>query len=198
MEDRAQLDAGEVRIPGSYDDFVEMLAQCEFPIEYENGEIILMSIASDLHEKLVANILGLLYVVLRTDKSFSRYGSNRHVFIEAAMKAYSPDASVAKGEPVPHTYARGKEAYTNPWLVVEVTSPSSLGRDFGEKLQAYKSIPSLQHILYISQDAPSVTLFSRIDAHRWQSTDYNTDAPMIELDSFSISVLDIYENLQIQ
>lgn len=134
-------------------------------------------------------------MVLRTDKAFSPYGSNRHVFIEAALEAYSPDASVAKGEPVARTYARGKEAYPNPWLVVEVTSPSSLGRDFGEKLQAYKSIPSLQHIFYIGQDAPSVTLFSRIDAHRWQGTGYNTDAPLIELDTFSIFVLGIYENL---
>ena len=43
-----------------------------------------------------------------------RYGSNRHVFIEALDKAYSPDASVVKRQPTPFTYAAGKEAYTNP------------------------------------------------------------------------------------
>ncbi|MEZ4983972.1 MAG: Uma2 family endonuclease [Saprospiraceae bacterium] len=195
MEERAQMDAGEIRIPASYEDFIAMLADCEFPIEYDKDEIIIMSIASDRHEQIVANIIFLLVGLLRGNDNFKRYGSNRHVFIEKLTKAYSPDASVAKGVPQPHTYALGKEAYTNPWLVVEVLSPSSVLRDMGDKLVAYKTIPSLQYILYISQDTPAVTLYSRIDEQRWQSTDFNASSPNIEMGAFTISVLDIYENL---
>jgi Uma2 family endonuclease len=105
---------------------------------------------------------------------------------------------VVKGEPQAHTYARGKAAYTNPWMVVEVISPSSRGRDFGEKLQGYKEgLPSLQYILYVEQHRPFVTLFERIDdSKRWRSTDYDALDQEMPLAEYSIAMSDIYDNLK--
>lgn len=187
----------EQRVEGSYDDFTAWLQQCDYPIEYENGNIIIMSIASDEHEKIVANLLGALFVAMRSHREYGRYGSNRHIYIPALSKAYSPDASVVKGDPEVFTYSAGKDAYTNPWLVAEVISPSSRSRDFGEKLHSYKAIPELQYILYIEQERPFVTLFERIeDTPRWRSTDYDALTQSFPLSEFPVAMSDLYENLK--
>lgn len=189
--------AAEQRVEGSYDDFTAWLQKCDYPIEYENGNIIIMSIASDEHEKIVANLLGAFFMAMRGDRRLGRYGSNRHIYIPALNSAYSPDASVVKGDPKVFTYAAGKDAYTNPWLVAEVISPSSRSRDFGEKLHGYKAIPELQFILYIEQERPFVTIFERIDnTERWRSTDYDALSQVFHMDEFSVAMSDLYENLK--
>lgn len=189
--------AEEQRVEGSYDDFTALLKQCDYPIEYENGNIIIMSIASDEHEQIVANLLYALVGQLKGKSGFRRYGSNRHIYIPALSKAYSPDASVVKGDPDVFTYAVGKDAYTNPWLVAEVISPSSRSRDFGEKLHGYKAIPELQYILYIEQERPFVTLFERIEStSRWRSADYDALNQSFFISEFSVAMSDLYENLK--
>lgn len=81
----------------------------------------------------------------------------------------------------------------NPWLVAEVISPSSRNRDFGEKLQGYKSISSLDYILYVEQVQPFVTLFERIpDTHRWKSTDYDDGEQLLEMGEVRFRVGDLY------
>lgn len=197
LADRLALGSDEIRLEASYDEFVKWLEQVDYPIEYENGEIIIMSIASDEHERIVANLLGALFLALRNQSVYGRYGSNRHIYIPHLTKAYSPDASVVKGEVLPFEYAKGKSAYTNPWLVAEVISPSSRNRDFGEKLQAYKAIASLQYILYLEQDRPFVTLFERLaDSERWQSTDYNALDQILPLAEFKLMMSDLYDSIK--
>ena len=191
------LGPGETLVPASFSDFTACLSECEYPIEYERGNIVIRSIASDEHEQIVANLLYALINQFKGNSDFKRYGSNRHVFIEALDKAYSPDASVVKGQPTPFTYAAGKEAYTNPWLVAEVISVSSRNRDFGDKLLGYKSIPSLQYILYLEQGRPFVTLFERLsDSERWHSTDYDSLAQSLPLGGFALEMGDLYDNLE--
>ena len=103
---------------------------------------------------------------------------------------------MVKGAPIFFTYAPGKDAYTNPWLVAEVISPSSRNRDFGEKLQGYKSIPTLQYILYIEQDRPFATLFERIPGEgRWCSTDYDEPQQSFTLGEFPLVMGELYEGL---
>ena len=196
LAERLQLGPGEHRIAGSYEDFVAWLERCDYPVEYENGNIILMGIASDEHEQIVANLIYALVRQLIGKTEYKRYGSNRHIFIESLSKAYSPDASVVKGAPQPFTYAPGKEAYTNPWLIAEVVSPSSRNRDFGEKLQGYKAISSLFYLLYLEQDRPFATLFERIPGTaRWRSTDYDALDQSLPLGDFKLEMGDVYENL---
>jgi len=56
----------------------------------------------------------------------------------------------------------GKELATHePLLLAEILSPSSIARDFGEKVADYTSLPSLLHYLVLSQDEPRVWLWAR-------------------------------------
>lgn len=197
VADRLALGEHEQRFWGSFEDFVELLNETEYPIEYHENIIIAMSIASDLHEQIVANLLYAFGVIFIRNKNFKRYGSNRHVYLEAVPAAYSPDMSIVKGTPDVFEYSKGKTANKNPWLVVEVLSKSTRQIDLGQKLPNYKQCDSLQYIIFAEQDRCLVTVYSRIEnTSRWSSTDYNALDQSFEIDGHNIALEDIYAGIE--
>lgn len=50
-----------------------------------------------------------------------------------------------------------------PVVIVEVTSPSTAGRDELEKRMVYQSLASLKEYVLVSQDAMSVRIYRRTD-----------------------------------
>ena len=54
-----------------------------------------------------------------------------------------------------------------PFLVVEVLSPSTRAFDLFDKLDEYKSIPSLEHILLVDPELPEVRHWSRAPDGVW-------------------------------
>ena len=62
--------------------------------------------------------------------------------------AFEPDAMVRCGPTLP----RGTLEIPDPVIVVEVLSPSSAGRDYGEKVDGYFSLASIQHYLILSPE----------------------------------------------
>lgn len=196
MQDRLELGPEEVRLSGSFEDFCNLLGVCEYPIEYQHDEIILMSYASDPHEQIVANLLGELHRVFKGKAEYHRYGSNRPVYIAEPQCSYNPDASVVFGKPVTFEFKPGQDGNINPWLIAEVLSECTQRKDMGEKLPRYKRIPSLRFILYIEQDTALITLHYRSDENgRWASTDYNSLTDIIVVDQWTIQLRDIYENV---
>ena len=65
LKERLELGPEEQIFEGSLEEFVALVEACEYPLEYEQGKIIAMSIASDIHERIVANLLGPLFLVLK-------------------------------------------------------------------------------------------------------------------------------------
>jgi len=65
LEDRLELGAGELRFPATLEEFADLLEVCEYPIEFQENEIIVMSIASDPHEQIVANFLYILGTIFK-------------------------------------------------------------------------------------------------------------------------------------
>lgn len=196
LQERLDLGPDEVRFTATLEEFGALLEVCDYQIEYQDDTVIAMSIASDPHEQMVANFIGLMHTIFKGNAEFKRYGSNRHVFLPEYPAAYSPDASVVKGQPDIAEYARGKTANLNPWLVLEVISPSSRARDWGEKLPRYKNIPTLRHIIYAEQDFALVTVFERLEhASRWTATDYDGLDQSFALAGQPVAIADIYENI---
>ncbi len=196
LTERLELGNEEQRFSGSFEDFVQLLEICEYPIEYHEETIIAMSIASDPHEQIVANFIGELHIIFKGKKEFHRYGSNRHVYLEKAKCAYSPDLSIVKGTPDIFHYSKGKSANKNPWLVVEILSKSTRTKDLGEKLPRYKRCKSLEYIIFLEQDSCLVTVYNRIGkSFRWMSTDYDNLNQAFDLDGHTIILKDLYENI---
>jgi len=60
---------------------------------------------------------------------------------------------------------------SHPLLLAEVLSPSSYGRDFGEKVMDYSSLPTLRHYLILAQDEARIWLWSRDRIGAWSGPD---------------------------
>lgn len=58
----------------------------------------------------------------------------------------------------------GRQALLNPTIIVEVLSPSTADYDRGDKFQAYRTLPSLRHVLFVASTRIAVT-------HAWQEDD---------------------------
>jgi Uma2 family endonuclease len=199
LQERLELGAGEIRFPATFEEFVELLEICDYSIEFQKDEIIIMSIASDPHEQIVANFLYILGTIFKGNPDFKRYGSNRHVFLPAYPAAYSPDASVVKGLPNIFEYAPGKTANLNPWLLLEVLSDSTRDKDLNEKLPRYKTMPSLQYIVIAEQTLPKMTVHRRSGNNfSWESDDYKGLEQSFDLFGKQVPLADVFENVILQ
>jgi len=194
--ERLKLGPDIVRYPAGWEEYLDLLEDCEYQIEYDNHEIILMSIASDPHEVIILNLGTRLNLALDDEPDMAVRGSNRHVFIPENEKDYAPDLHVVKGEPQIHVLRKGLTANLNPWLVAEILSPSTFVRDMTEKLPAYKKITSLQHIIYIRQDRPLVTIFNRVGSSSvWETIDFDRMEDQFEVAGKPIILKDIYKKV---
>lgn len=193
---RLELGPEIVRFSASWEEYLDLLEEADYNIEFENHEILAMSIASDPHEAIVKNILVCLSNALDEDPTFHIRGSNRHVFIKEFGVDYAPDAHVTKGKPQFYTLRKGLTANLNPWLVVEVLSPSTNTQDWRKKLPRYKKIPSLQHIIYVEQDWPHISLFNRMDnSAAWENTDYDQLGQSFTLSGKKIALTEVYKKI---
>jgi Uma2 family endonuclease len=186
-----------LRVEASWAEYVELLDLVDYPIFYLNQTIIsIMGQASIPHEMLVSNINRVLanyYFVL---PDFAVMGSNVLIYAESAQEAYNADLSVVRGQPdsrdLPDSYSP-KTTLRNPYLVVEVMSPSTKKFDRGEKLESYVRIPSLQHILFVDQDTVSVRAYSRSDkAGQWLDNRFDSLDDLVTLGDMTLTVSDIY------
>ena len=110
--------------------------------EYVAGEVYAMSGATARHNTIAGNIFTRLFAAA-DDGPYRTFMSDMRVEV-ADEKYYYPDVAVVC-TPIAELdiVARG------PCLVVEVTSPSTARIDRGEKLDAYKQIPTLRAYLIV-------------------------------------------------
>ena len=165
--------------------------------EYYDGKIIAMAGGTGRHSILCSNINAELHTALKNKGSKCRsLNSEMKVSIEQANTYVYPDAMVVCGKLKwggidPH-------AITNPTLIVEVLSASSLHRDRVTKFNLYKTIPSFREYVLMDQTEPQVEVyFKQRPRPPWQKTIYNNFSDMIRLQSLgiSISMTDLYQDV---
>ena len=193
------LEFGTESMPfaGTWNDFLTLLPQVDYTIEFHENIIYAMSFASAPHEAIVKNVLVALSILLDEDPAIHIRPSNRHIYIKKHQKQYAPDVHVVKGAIQFHQLTKNMNVNTNPWLVVEVLSPSTENKDWSKKLPFYKKIPSLKHILYIEQNRPFVSVFNRKGkSSKWENIDYDDLNDFIALDKkLKISMRKIYKKV---
>lgn len=147
----------ELRIPASWDEFLELLEECEYRIEYDEGEIIsFMGYASEEHETLVGEIIRLLGNLL-IDERYRVAGSNLALHIPGFVRRYyNADCAVIHGPSEKVLLKDNMNAVANPILIVEVLSPTNRDYDLNRKFKNYRKIPSLQQVLFIESTERTV------------------------------------------
>lgn len=177
-------------------DLVGFLAwEAEQPDRHEwvDGEVMLKSSASDAHNRIAGNLAIELKTSLRGTPCRT-YMADMKVHIEAADAVVYPDVFVTC-DPRDRS-AEADLAKRHPTLVVEVISNSTGAYDRGRKFELYRSLASLQEVLFVEQDRMQVDLFRRNDDGHWVLYPAG-EADAIELASLeqTLSVASVYEDV---
>lgn len=149
------------------EEYLELEAQTPLKHEFYRGEIFAMAGGSRERNQIVRGLFGELYIQLK-GKDCIPYTSETRVKVQQSTLYTYPNIAVAC-KPL-HFAATGSETLLNPRVLIEVLSASTLDHDFGFKSMQYRQIPSLQEMLFISQDEPFVDHFLRQPNGDWLLT----------------------------
>lgn len=133
--------------------------------EFFNGEIYAMVRGSEDHSAIAANVLAALVSAIG-DRPCRVHTSDLRVYVEAVGLATFPDGTVICGPLHQHPPSPDATA-VNPAIIVEVTSDSSEEYDTGGKLDAYKTIPTLQDYVIVSHRERRISVHRRGDGDAW-------------------------------
>ncbi len=151
--------------------------------EFLDGVILAMAGGSMRHSYCAKSV----GIALGVRLAGSRCGvgqSDSRVHVPATGLFTYPDVVVTCGEP---EKTKGRwSSLLNPTVLVEVLSKSTAAYDRGEKLDHYKSIPSLQAVLLVSVKHRTVTMARRA-VEGWTTTEHGAGSS-IELACCGISV----------
>ncbi len=143
--------------------------------EFNRGEMVAMAGAKGPHNKIAFNIS--VALGRRLGESCSGYTSDMKVrTLNGAL--YYPDVVVSCGEE--RYFDSSDDVLMNPILIVEVLSRSTMAKDRGEKLEAYRTIPSLKAYLLVSQERMEVEVHLR-NGDNWTVVSYHSPTDMIDL-----------------
>lgn len=160
-------------------EFLAWEARQETRNEFVNGRIRAMTGGTRRHNKVGANVLTCLTQRLKGHKC-QAYGPDMKIITPSGNSRYGDvtvDCGPMKGDDI---------AATEPTVVVEVLSKSTTFLDQNEKLDDYQSIPSMHHILHLSQEKPEGELWSR-DESGWRRVKLAGPEASIDLSAIGVS-----------
>ncbi len=162
--------------------------------EFYQGEIFAMAGASFAHNQIVSNSLIEIGSHLR-NKSCQVLASDLKIQIEANSLFTYPDLSILC-EP-PQFMNDRTDAITNPAVIIEVLSPSTMDYDRGGKFALYRDVPSLKEYILISSTEYRFEKFVRQANDHWLLSEIRNANESISIDTiqFSLPLIDLYRNV---
>lgn len=156
--------------------------------ELSNGVIRMMTGGTAAHNRVQGNVMAALHSALR-GSGCSPYGSDMGVRMHDLSLRY-PDVSVFCGREGPENDKLRE--FDDPEMVVEVLSPSTRREDLEVKLPEYKSVPTMQTILFIDPDAGTMRLLQRTGPAAWNDAELAAGSDVV-LPQFGLTIA--YDNL---
>lgn len=167
------------RLRFSFQEYLLVDEASEARHEFLDGVILGMAGGSPEHARLAASVVAALGQKL-AGKRCAVFSEALRVRALATGFAGYPDVTVVCGEL--ERDPENAHTVTNPSVVVEVLSPSTAEYDRGEKLEHYKRIPSLQHVVFVAYDEARIDVLTRTEAG-WNERTYrsaeNAELPAI-------------------
>jgi Uma2 family endonuclease len=147
----------------SFADYLDAERTSELKHEWFRGAIYAMSRGTPEHARLSARMVWLIRSLLSRDCEV--YSSDLMLYVAEAKLSTYADTSVVCGSLETIAVKRnGKslgEAVTNTAVIIEVLSDSTERYDREEKFSYYRTLPSLEEYVLVSQDEPVIELFRR-------------------------------------
>jgi len=174
----------------SADAFYAWIAGQQGKYELVDGEPVMMAGANRRHDRIAANAVRVVgnHLVGHRCQPFT---SDTYIKIPSGNRRQA-DMGVDCG-PFDDTALHASE----PLLVLEILSPTTRMFDRNDKLEEYKTVPSLEYILLIDPDFPQVRLYWRSMDRNWTSDrlaglEAVVDIPLLGL---RLALADLYAGL---
>lgn len=174
----------------SADAFLDWCLARQERYELIDGEPRAMTGATRRHDQIVVNALGTMFGLLRGHRC-RPFTADNAVRIPAG-NVRRPDAGIDCG-----TFNDADTWVDSPYLVIEVLSPSTRAFDMLDKLEEYKSVPGLSHILMIDPDIPEARHWSHGSDGGWSFRHLEGLAALVRLPELpaEITLGALYEGL---
>jgi Uma2 family endonuclease len=169
----------------------------EFKNEYIDGQMIPMAGGTTNHNRLALNFSSALNFAFK-QQDYEVFISDVRLWIPERRIFTYPDVMIIAGEPqyVPNR----SDIITNPIVIIEVLSKSTQAYDRGEKLNAYRTLPSFQEYLLIDQTRIHVEQSYVTGKKQGSFREYDEEDESIALVSvpFEISLADLYSKVKFE
>ena len=175
------------------EDYFDLDEASETRHEYIDGEVYPMTGGTVNHGDIIMNAS---FALMRRllDKGCRVYAVQvRHQV--SLTRYFYPDVSVICG--ACETDERSLVLH-NPVLVAEVTSPSTINFDRGDKLSFYQGIESLEVVLLVDQLRPFLEMYAR-QGKRWLGSEYSDIAAIVPLPALNIELplAELYRGIEL-
>jgi Uma2 family endonuclease len=157
--------------------------------ELVGGRIVAMTNSTEEHEQIAGNIGAPLKLAM-DPRGCRAY--------QGGIRVQRSENSLGQNKPRPDIFvscgASGRRNYvTDPLVVVEVLSPSTIDVDRGDKLRFYKGLPTLRHIVLVYQDQMRIEHYRRTD-EGWSSETLTQSDDILHFEAvgFQIDIERVY------
>jgi Uma2 family endonuclease len=172
--------ASTARLPATPDEFLRWNENREGKREFVNGRVVEMIINTTASHARLAMRLVLQLGSMLDPALFAITSAD--FAVRTARGIRFPDVMVeAMG-------GEGKALATSePLLIAEILSPSTMATDFGPKRDEYTALASLAHYLVLSQDEMRIWLWSRNEEGRFGEPELH-DAETVDLPGLGLTL----------
>jgi Uma2 family endonuclease len=176
------------------DNFFEQEAKSDFKHEFHGGEVYDMAGAQPIHNYISSNLCEQIWTCQKKKRCKVLF-ADQLVFAPLCDAIYYPDIVIICENPQFFKHeGTGLYALTNPTVVIEILSESTAHRDRTEKLDCYKTIPSLQEIILIYQTPHKVQHYLRKGDKEWLVKDFTEDNEKILINGCELELGTLYED----
>lgn len=158
------------------------------------GRIVAMTNPTEDHEQIASNIGAPLKLAM------DAIGCRVY---QGGIGVQPSDSSEGTDRTRPDVFVRcgrsgGRNFITDPLVVVEVLSPSTMDVDRGVKLQFYKAQPALRHVVLVYQDQMRAEHYLRMDTD-WELEVLTEPEEMLSFEAvpFSLATHQVYFGVDI-
>jgi Uma2 family endonuclease len=165
--------------------------------EFFQGQIIKMAGAAPNHNRVKENVAIEVGIVLKKNKSCRSSSSDQRIYIPANSLYTYPDILIVCG---PNKFSKlDRITITNPSVIIEILSPSTVDYDRGQKFKLYRDIETLQEYVTIDSRKADAQVFRRMPDNQWILADDAfslTETITIQTIGATLLMADLYDGTE--
>lgn len=178
------------------EEYLELERTSDEKHEYWYGGMYGMAGGLPPHSFVINNIQTALTNLLR-DRDCHVFNAELRVAVRWDALITYPDATVVCGPP---KYVDDRrDTVTNPTLVVEVLSPSTAGKDRGDKTFLHRQVYSMREILLVEPTPVWIEHYWKLPNGHWELETVTDPSAILKLPNLDceLSVAEIYRDFEI-